>query len=1025
MAEKDIIQNMISQLGQSQDARMPKELGIHFADVDERTAQDFLTFVKNFAPLINYYRNSTAAVTGNWANFFPKDDASIVNLLAENDASVQPHLALFLTLLEIYQQPQGVINQITGRHLDFYYQQVLQLAPKRAVPDKAHVLLELKKQASPASVGVAEIFSAGKDRTGAELIYTPTSQTVINASKVDSLRSLFVDKTGNGTIRYAPIANSSDGAGGKLDANEPKWHGFGSASLSAAEVGFALASPVLRMQEGTRKVTVKLTLQNVNATKLNNTALDHAFNVFITGETGWLGPYPVSPTLSSDGVFQFSSIVPDTEKAVVDYNVKTHGYNYSAQAPVIQVLLNTGSTTLGYNDFAGVGLAKVQISISVSGITSLDLESDTGTLDPTKAFAPFGSQPTKGSLFMVGYDEALAKKLSRVELALQWKGAPANFATYYTDYGKSVSNDYFTATISFKDGGSWEYSSSAKLFESSDASQPHTLTFSAGTASVATNASMGMNIFALSQAGSNWAMAAANKYVLMNPVFLPFKTAGSESRSGFITFSLNNDFLHSTYRTEYVRKVMTYSKSGGTLTILNEPYTPMIQSISLTYDAYTDEVDIAAITLEDFANSDVQFFHLAYFGQMREQGYQRQQFDFLLDKSVSLLPAYKFEGELLIGFTNLNANDSVSVLFQVADGSADPDFSQEKISWFVLCDNYWKPLGTSEVVLDTTNQLLASGIIKFVIPAEATTTNTILPTGRLWLRAAVAQNVTAVCQLIDVQANAVETQFTDNGNDPNHLATALAAGTIKKLKNGLSAVKTVSQPFASFGGSAVESSNAFYTRVSERLRHKDRCITPWDYERIILEAFPKVHRVKCIPHAKEGSWLAPGYVMIVVVPDLKNKNAVDPLQPKVDADTISRITTWVLARAGMQVLIQDKHPIKVKNPSYQRIQLSFNVKFLTGYEYNFYSQQLNQQLIELLSPWAYQADRDISFGGKIYKSVLLDFVEDCGYVDYVTDFKMYSYTGNTNNFTDVNEALPETPDAILVSDYSHVINEVS
>jgi hypothetical protein len=38
---------------------------------------------------------------------------------------------------------------------------------------------------------------------------------------------------------------------------------------------------------------------------------------------------------------------------------------------------------------------------------------------------------------------------------------------------------------------------------------------------------------------------------------------------------------------------------------------------------------------------------------------------------------------------------------------------------------------------------------------------------------------------------------------------------------------------------------------------------------------------------------------------------------------------------------------------------------------------------------------------------------------------MYSYTGNTNNFTDVNEALPETPDAILVSDYSHVINEVS
>jgi hypothetical protein len=208
-------------------------------------------------------------------------------------------------------------------------------------------------------------------------------------------------------------------------------------------------------------------------------------------------------------------------------------------------------------------------------------------------------------------------------------------------------------------------------------------------------------------------------------------------------------------------------------------------------------------------------------------------------------------------------------------------------------------------------------------------------------------------------------------------------------------------------------------RVSERLRHKNRCLTPWDYERIILAAFPKIHRVKCIPHAQENSWLAPGHVLIVVIPDLKNKNALNQLKPKVAADTIRQITTYVQKRVGMQVRI------KVKNPNYQKIQLDFKVKFYPGYEFNYYKTQLNLAIIRFLSPWAYQSDRDIAFGGKIYKSVLLNFIEDLPYVDYLTDFKMYSNSEGSNNLRDLNEVQPSTPDTILVSDTAHIINLAS
>ena len=38
----------------------------------------------------------------------------------------------------------------------------------------------------------------------------------------------------------------------------------------------------------------------------------------------------------------------------------------------------------------------------------------------------------------------------------------------------------------------------------------------------------------------------------------------------------------------------------------------------------------------------------------------------------------------------------------------------------------------------------------------------------------------------------------------------------------------------------------YYTRVGERLKHKNRAITPEDYEKVILDRFPGIFQVKCI-----------------------------------------------------------------------------------------------------------------------------------------------------------------------------------
>lgn len=1021
MSDSEIVQNLIRQLGQSQRERHAPELDPGFARVDERSPEELLAFARGLAPFVNYYASDDAQTpAGDWTPLFPDTGASLEAYLAERSGRVPPHLALFLAFLDLHGRAQELANGITGRHLDFFYGDVLRLRRRPPVPDRVHVLFEPKKGAAPVLVLPEHLLSAGKDATGVERLYAPVGETVINAAKVESLRSVFLDRTGRGAVRFAPIADSSDGLGGKF-AGETKWKAFGHAGLPRAEVGLALSSPVLRMREGTRKASVRLKVSGLGGSALSASALGGAFDLFLTGEKGWIAPASVTASVAAGDVLQWElTLLPDAPP-VVDYSAAVHGYAYAAGGPVLQMLLREEGATAGYLDFAGLVLQRASIAVEVSGVASLTLESDAGALDPAKAFLPFGPQPTAGSRFMVSYPEALSKKLSELTLKVQWKDAPTSFSSHYANYGESqTDNDDFTASASFRDAAGTAFSApSVELFRTGNARLEQELRFTAGGTAGPSVLSRGKMIGALSAAGSGWSLLQAHRLRLAAPILLALKPA-PPVREGFVTLTLNRGFLHAEYRKTYVEKVVKYAKGDlASLVILNEPYTPTVQGLSLSYRAYTDDVPISSAAAADFANPDVQFFHLAPFGPMRAHGYQRRQLAFVAGTDVPLLPPFPDEGELLIGLSGLGPGDSVSLLFQVAEGSADPELEREEVLWSVLCDDHWKALDAGELVLDTTNDLLASGIVKIVVPAEATTLNTVLPPGLVWVRAAVARNVDAVSQLVAVAANAVEARFMDRGNDPAHLESALPAGSVAKLKSGLAAIKKVSQPFASFGGSPVETDRAFRTRAAERLRHRERCVTAWDYERIVLGAFPGVHKVKCVPHAREGSWMAPGHVLLVLVPDLRNGNAVDPLQPRVDADTLSRVTAHVRARAGMQVAV------KVKNPRYQKVRLDFAVRFHAGYEFNFYRGALEAELVRALSPWAFEADRDISFGGTVYKSVLLNLVEELPYVDYVTEFRMYTFAGEVPDSRDLEAARPETPDTILVSDRTHTIVEAA
>src|SRR5262245_61878649 len=134
MAERDIIQNVISRLGQSQADRLPPELGRHYADVDERDGPTLLSQAAALAKILKFYDGHPATASGDWRSFFPEGQG-LAALLDRDDGSVPPHLGLFAAFLRLYRNAQQAINAITGEHLDFQFCRVLRFEPRAAQPD--------------------------------------------------------------------------------------------------------------------------------------------------------------------------------------------------------------------------------------------------------------------------------------------------------------------------------------------------------------------------------------------------------------------------------------------------------------------------------------------------------------------------------------------------------------------------------------------------------------------------------------------------------------------------------------------------------------------------------------------------------------------------------------------------------------------------------------------------------------------------------------------------------------------------
>ena len=992
--------------GTDQQQRLIDALNPDSLNLNDFSVADWMKFAWNFAEKVNYFNYSNQK-EGNWQDFFV-EESQIKSLLAglETNQSLNPHLTLFVCFLKLLDFSKDHFNQLTRRHLDFYYGEILKIEKQAPVPDQVHIIFELAKNIPQEKIKSGTSLDAGKDSLGNKLVYKTQEELVANKTTIAQLKNVYHhSEAGLKGIKACDVANSFDGLGTPSPSGNLKWYPFGYLQnkytddvpeLPDARVGFAVASPVLLLNEGLRTIRLKMIFKNSYTAQLATQA-ETCLSVYLSGKKKWLGPFKIK-TSGQQKELNFELVLDKSVDPVVAYNQAVLGEHLTTTDPVMRFLIDL-KTPEGYaffTSFSGLNLKSTDLKITVEGMTGIELENDLGTLNAKKPFMPFGPVPLKNSRFTLKNQEVFGKDWESLKLKINWMNTPDSFKSQYfayrTDYLNESTADKYRSGIKYKIHKPTELDSAASnLIVQNDSY------FKASVAVFSKNewTSVPNNLVLFTKAGDGYQCT-------LDVINNHYNTGNN----GQLQLSLNQTFLHEMYPRIYTLALLN---DHSTL-IPKEPYLPLVESIEFGYSAN------ANATFNPNANDllpeqTLQLFHEHPFGQNEKPA------GYIPDSKICLLPEYQPGGELYIGLKDAEPLQQVSLLFQVFEGSENPDAvtfaTGEKMEWSILCADQWMTLNSNYLISNNTDNFLKSGIVRFSIPPETTNNNNLLTLGLHWIRVRMNKTYDAVCKIIDIRAQAVLAQFEEHNNELSHLKNGIQVGTISKLSERKQSVKSVSQPFNSFGGQAAETGLAYYQRISERLRHKNRAITLWDYEHLILQQFPEIHKVRCLNHTSESSFLSPGNVTLVVIPDILNKNVFDIYQPRVSRATLNKVQNYISQLNSLHV------NAVVINPEYEEVEISLKVRFNSGYDENYYQKVLQQDLTRLLSPWAFEKTIDLQFGATLHQSIVISYIEKLPYIDHITDLKI-KHKGEIKT-----SVTPSGPKAILVSVKEHPISILS
>ncbi|PSJ18963.1 hypothetical protein [Nitrosomonas supralitoralis] len=962
-----------------------------------------------------------------------------------------PAAGLLFAFLQLFQKLQNKINRFTLNYVDFYYDQVLKAQTLDLVPDHVYLVIVPAQKYHKVLIPNNTEFLAGKDQNKQDIVYASLHDTLINDAKVNLIYTLFFkrdalsfpenklnapmvlnDHTDNPERQFAsgcwqnvvPIQTelSADdqesiqdnplfGASREGEQNIIKQH---------ARMGFAVASKALCLQEGLRtiKITIKFVdfadgdipitleqcIQRIAGVMLsiepNEVAKEiqqqqiflkifkEMFIISVTTENGWLDIAEYLPSYSGMDAQQETNslsiifILPRNFPPVTCYHRDIHGDGYETRLPVVRFILNPRNYLYAYDFLSKLGLAWINIEVAVKGCRTLQLHNNNGQLSAATPFAPFGPLPEVGSYLIVGSPEAANKQLTDFDIEIQWSGLPpgiGGFKTHYQGY-EGFENADFLVSTSVLNQGKWQ----PKQVKSAAINS----LFQIKSGLEGGNALSEYSTLSCYSVMPYWNSLDCQKL----GTELNFTPATTEGFFKFTLIAPTQAFGHRDYPSA-LTEALTFNAKQKHIKLFrklpNPPYTPIISSISVNYKARS-KIALGRSEANCIAATQEKVIYLHPFGW--EELTQN------VAQVNTLLPKYLYSGNLFVGLKMSQQGGVITLYFHLRENSLPIErFDLKTIRWHYLANNHWVALNDKQILADSTQRFMKSGIVTVDVPADITQDNTILQKGYCWLKVSADHDLEKFCSVYSIYAQAIEV-----GRSSRNILTGdtirLPVGTIVRARKSIPGIQVIKQIQPSFGGRLAEQRNHLRIRMSERLKHKNRALLPADYELLILEQFPQLYKVKCFPSMDPGfvatQRFSPGHLLIVAVPYL-TQDKINTQKPLINGYLINEIKDF------LKKLVSSFVTIHVINPVYEVVQVRCTVKLKNALLGGIYLNRLNQAISDFLSPWKDTIGYSRHFGWTINKYDIESFIQNLDYIDQVTNLSILRIAPKSEGYFDL------------------------
>lgn len=1055
-------------------------------------------------------------------------------------SNIKPDLALMITFFKLFKEAQDKQNELTKKHLDFYYKSVLQFNEAPLQPDKTILTIELTPETPDLQIEAGLQFDAGKDEQGNGIVYESIDTSILNQIKVVDIRTFFVGgntyikpyfelqkpvRLVTGMYRNAQNPVQLNGTNGFAIIGEDQIElAPEQRTMEDVNLGFAFSSAALFLSGGERQISVTIYFSKTSFQKqfyslltnltqadvkiartidlspeqLFHVVFDDAFTISVTGAKNWLNLALKKISYSVEtSTFQFLIHLPTAQEAITAYDAKVHGSGYVGNYPVITFQLKNQFPYPVYNFLNGLELIKVEVEVNVSQLKNFTLTNQYGLLDLSKPFQPLGVQPDNGAYMLIGSAELFSKQLNQLSITMDWQALPLvlldktyykDFYHYYKAYNLSpeINNLSFTLSPSVLKDGSWvnldltdtlylynEQTPASSNANPVDTSATEIPAVPLGSLPLADTTVLNIPNQTNSQAP--------------NGILLPYLSAPlvytPTSSYGFVKLTLNNPntgfgaSLYSNLLSSALLKnakvqledVLKRKKSEDAATdeqqLPQTPFTPLAKSISVSYSA-TDTIDLVSGNYANDANTA--FYHIDAFATypLDSKGLatsdieknttthkdtdafknlilnradkieiKKEDNELVNNNTIGayrlLVPSYSSQGNLYLGLKDVVAPSSLKLYLVIAEKALQRDVEVlPTVNWSYLSKSgSWTDFVAGKTITDATYNLTRSGTITLALPEDITNATEILPNGLFWLRAQVRNELNVFSRLLFVYSQVLEVVYS-NSSQTQRSNLVLPANTITKSIIPIPSIKSIFQPLISAGGILPENQTAFYTRISETLRHKNRAIQCWDYERLLLEKFPQVSKAKCIDASNTRKMNAfNNHFDIVVIPQLSGEGVItnNRFGPVFSLALLEEMEHYLKPLASPHVKFD------VLNPIYERLKITCDVKFKT--DDAFYIRQLNTDIRTFLSPWLDEKSHKYIIGEGIQKSTIMGYIQQLDYVDFITKFSITKVARIKNKYyfydsaktiashTDMLYAL--SPRSVFVSATEHLINPIT